>query len=74
MDKKIPPHNEATFQEINRHFTGDSAKEQCNRFLQALKKFSINIFEASLFLSQPWIGYLSPTGAHLATASKGLSD
>jgi len=45
--KKIPPLKEAAFQEINRKFTGDSAKEQCTRLLQALKLFSINTFEAS---------------------------
>lgn len=47
MDKKIPPHKEVAFQEINKQFTGDNAKQQCTRLLQALKKFSINTFEAS---------------------------
>ena len=47
MNKKIPPHKEAAFQEINRQFTGDGAKQQCNRLLRALSRFSINTFEAS---------------------------
>ncbi len=47
MTKKIPPHKEAAFQEINRKFTGDSAKKQCIRLLQALRVFSINTYEAS---------------------------
>jgi len=47
MDNKIPPHKEAAFQEINRQFTGDNAKQQCTRLLQALSMFSINTFEAS---------------------------
>lgn len=47
MDKKIPPQKEAAFQEINRQFTGDSAKHQCYRLLRALKLFSINTYEAS---------------------------
>lgn len=47
MTKKIPPQKEAVFQEINKQFTGDSAKEQCARLLQALKRFSINTYEAS---------------------------
>jgi len=47
MTKKIPLKKEAVFQEINIKFTGDSAKEQCTRLLQALKRFSINSFEAS---------------------------
>ncbi|WP_074907304.1 helix-turn-helix domain-containing protein [Nitrosomonas communis] len=47
MDKKIPPHKEAAFQEINKQFTGDDAKQQCTRLLRALSLFSINTFEAS---------------------------
>jgi len=47
MDKKIPPHKEAAFQEINRQFTGDSAKQQCDRLVQALRMFSVNTYEAS---------------------------
>ncbi|PTQ68369.1 helix-turn-helix protein [Nitrosomonas oligotropha] len=47
MDKKIPPHKEAAFQEINRNFSGDDAKHQCERLLQALKMYSINTYEAS---------------------------
>jgi hypothetical protein len=47
MDKKIPPHKEAVFKEINRQFTGDDAKQQCARLLRALRLFSINTFEAS---------------------------
>lgn len=47
MDKKIPPQKEAAFQEINKQFTGDNAKQQCARLLQALNKFSVNTFEAS---------------------------
>ncbi len=47
MNKKIPPHKEAAFQEINRQFTGDDAKQQCKRLLQALSRFSINTYEAS---------------------------
>jgi len=47
MDKKIPPHKEVIFQEINRLFTGNSAKEQCTRLLQALSNFSVNSYEAS---------------------------
>lgn len=51
MTKKIPPHKEVAFQEINRQFSGNSVKEQCARFLQALRKFSVNTFEASRYLS-----------------------
>ncbi|SFM91031.1 helix-turn-helix domain-containing protein [Nitrosomonas communis] len=47
MDKKIPPHKEAAFQDINKQFTGDDAKQQCARLLKALSLFSINTFEAS---------------------------
>ncbi|SDW16319.1 helix-turn-helix domain-containing protein [Nitrosomonas oligotropha] len=47
MDKKIPPQKEAAFQEINRNFSGDDAKQQCARLLQALKMYSINTYEAS---------------------------
>lgn len=47
MDKKIPPHKEAAFQEINKQYTGDGAKQQCARLLRALCLFSINTFEAS---------------------------
>ncbi|SDZ02951.1 helix-turn-helix domain-containing protein [Nitrosomonas sp. Nm33] len=47
MDKKIPPHKEAAFQEINKEFSGNSVKQQCARLLRALSLFSINTFEAS---------------------------
>lgn len=47
MDKKIPHHKEAAFQEINSNFSGDDAKQQCARLLRALRLFSINTFEAS---------------------------
>lgn len=47
MDRKIPLHKEAAFQEINEQFTGDDAKQQCNRLIQALSRFSINTYEAS---------------------------
>ncbi len=47
MDKKIPPHKETAFQKINKQFTGDNLKQQCARLLQALRKFSVNTFEAS---------------------------
>ena len=39
------------FQEINTKFTGNSVKEQCARLLQALRRFSVNTFEASRYLS-----------------------
>jgi inhibitor of KinA sporulation pathway (predicted exonuclease) len=51
MDKKIPPHKEVAFQEINKQFSGNSVKEQCARLLQALRKFGVNTFEASRYLS-----------------------
>lgn len=47
MDKKIPPHKEAAFKEINQQFTGDNANQQCERLLQALRMYSINTYEAS---------------------------
>ncbi len=50
MIKKIQPHKETVFQEINRHFGGNSVKEQCTRFLQSLRKSSVNTFEASRIL------------------------
>ena len=51
MDKKIPPHKEAALNQINQQFKGNSSKEQCARFLAALKLFTINTYEASRLLS-----------------------
>lgn len=68
MDKKIPPHKQAAFQEINKHFTGDSAKQQCDRFLHALSLFSINTFEASRGL-----GIYHPPARILQLRQKGYS-
>ncbi len=51
MDKKIPPQKEAALNEINQNYKGNSAKEQCVRFLAALKLFTINTYEASRVLS-----------------------
>ena len=51
MDKKIPPQKEAALNQINQQFKGNSAKEQCVRFLAALKLFPINTYEASRYLS-----------------------
>ncbi len=60
MDKKIPPHKEAALNEINQNYKGNSAKEQCARFLAALKLFTINSYEASRCLSL----YHSPRRAY----------
>ncbi len=51
MTKKILSHKEAALKEINRKFGGNSVKEQEIKYLQALKKFSVNTFEASRYLS-----------------------
>ena len=51
MDKKIPPQKEAALNQINQQFKGNSAKQQCARFLAALKLFTINTYEASRVLS-----------------------
>lgn len=51
MTKKLPPLREAAFKELNMNFNGNSAKEQRERLLQALRKFAITTFEASRFLS-----------------------
>lgn len=51
MTKKLPPHKEAAFQEMNKNFNGNSAKEQRERFLQGLRKFAITTFEASRYLN-----------------------
>ena len=51
MDKKIPPQKEAALNLINQNYSGNSAKEQCARFLAALKLFTINTYEASRVLS-----------------------
>jgi len=50
MTKKLPPHKEATFKELNENFSGNSAKDQRERLLQGLRKFAITTFEASRFL------------------------
>ena len=68
MDKKIPPHKEAAFKEINRQFTGDDAKQQCARLLQALRMFSINTYEASRGL-----GVYHPPARILQLRKKGYS-
>ncbi len=47
MDKKIPLHKKVAFQEINKHFISDNAKQQCARLLLVLRKLSINTFKAS---------------------------
>ncbi len=47
MDKKIPPHKETAFEEINQKFTGNHTKQQCARMLQAMRLFKLNTFEAS---------------------------
>jgi len=49
--KKLPPHKAAAFQELNKNFNGNSAREQRERLLRALRKFSVNTFEASRFLN-----------------------
>ena len=60
MAKKIPPQKEAALNEINQNYKGNSAKEQCARFLAALKLFNINSFEGSRYLSL----YHSPARAY----------
>lgn len=47
MDKKIPPHKEAAFKEINEQFSGNNHRQQCRRMLEALHRFPLNTFEAS---------------------------
>ena len=42
MDKKIPPHKETAFEEINQKFTGNHSQQQCARMLQALRLFKLN--------------------------------
>ncbi len=68
MTKKIPLHKEVVFQEINKQFTGDNAKQQCARLLQALKMFSINTYEASRGL-----GVYHPPARILQLRKKGYS-
>lgn len=51
MDKKIPPHKEAAFNEISNQYKGSDAKQQCQRLLAALQQFKLNTFEASRGLS-----------------------
>ncbi len=67
MNKKIPPHKEVAFKEINQHFTGDGAKQQCARLLRALHMFSINTFEASRGL-----GVYHPPARILQLRKKGF--
>jgi len=50
MTKKLPPHKEAAFKKLNQNFSGNSAKDQRERFLQGLKNFAITTFEASRYL------------------------
>lgn len=50
MDKKIPPHKEAALNEINNHYKGSSAKQQCLRLFAALTQFKLNSYEASRYL------------------------
>lgn len=51
MDKKIPPHIEAALNEINQNYSGNSAKQQCARFLAALRITNVTTFLAMRFLS-----------------------
>lgn len=67
MNKKIPPHKEVAFKEINQQFTGDGAKQQCDRLLRALRLFSINPFEASRGL-----GVYHPPARILQLRQKGF--
>ena len=50
-NKKGNPRKEAALVQLSKEFTGNSAKEQCARFLQALSRFKINSFEASRYLN-----------------------
>ncbi|SEF53168.1 helix-turn-helix domain-containing protein [Nitrosomonas ureae] len=67
MNKKIPPHKEVAFKEINQQFTGDNAKQQCTRLLRALHLFSINTYEASRGL-----GVYHPPARILQLRQKGF--
>ena len=49
-NKKGHPDKEAALVKLSKEFTGNSAKEQCARFLQALSRFKISTYEASRFL------------------------
>lgn len=51
IDKKIPLQKEAAFKDICEKYKGNSAKQQCQRFLEALKRFRLNTYEASRCLS-----------------------
>ena len=49
-NKKGHPDKEATLVQLNNDFSGNSAKAQCKRLLEALSRFKINSYEASRLL------------------------
>lgn len=50
-NKKGHPDKEAALVQLNKDFSGNSAKVQCKRFIEALSRFKINSFEASRHLN-----------------------